>query len=135
MENQDKAKAFQAIKDLTQQMTIVFVPKRQTPMGRYHRLLKSIKLSDVETVDKFLRGFAQFFEDFDLYKTVTVEALIPYNKTIFLPIGKLLEDREEKDTIIRHLETIKRFMLDVEISGMAQKLPTSLNLELALCES
>jgi hypothetical protein len=135
MEHQDRAKAFDAIKDLTQQTTIVFAPKRQTPMGRYNRLLKNIKLSDFDTVDKFLRGFAQFFDDFDLYEPVPVEAIIPYNKTIFLPIGKLLDDPEEKGTIIRHLESIKRLMMDVEISGMTQKLPTSLNLELALCES
>lgn len=128
-----------AVQNFVAELAVCFSPKRQTPMGRYHRFLKKLMVRDTETLDRIFKGFETFFEDYDnLYLEIEEAAIIPYKETMYIPIGHLLnseQGKSDKTSIINHLEAIKRLLGSVVIKTKIDKLATKLNLELALCES
>lgn len=106
MNNSRNEKALSMMKEFVECLYDVFPPKRQSPMGRYKRLLNQVMTSDEEMLNKFIGGFTDFFECNKNLKDVPRASLISYNENIFIPIGKYMET-EEVEIIIKHLVMIK----------------------------
>ena len=80
------ALTLQGIKDFVECLCDVFVQKRQTPLGRYKRLIKYVIETDEATL-KFIKGFQEFFTLHPTLADIDQEVRILYAPKIFIPIG------------------------------------------------
>lgn len=101
----------QAMKDFVDCLCDVFKPKRQTPLGRYKRLILYVKPTDGDALKKFIEGFHSFFIITNLNKIGT-DAVIKYKENIYLPVGKFIGSPETM-VIITHLKVIKSLLYGV----------------------
>jgi hypothetical protein len=126
-----------AIKEFTSALCDTFSPKRQSPLGRYKRILQHIKVEDKQAVSKVVNGFATFFAEQNFSEgNLPLPAIIPYKEQMYIPIGALFTEgeEEEKEVMTRHLAIIKTLCWDVPADYKAP-VSTNLSLELALSKA
>lgn len=135
--------AFVAIKQFVEALAEIYDKKKGvTPLGLYRRLLTFVKAekSEGKNIQKFLRGFALFYQEYNEYLVSDTLNKIPqgthisYSKNAYIDIQKFIyksrEDSDVRQQIRVHLLTIQAFLEtdDAKADYLLQKVTESENL-------
>ena len=135
--------AFTAIKQFVEALADIYDKKKGiTPLGLYRRLLTFVKAAKSEEINiqKFLRGFAGFYKNYNEYlvsdnlNKIPRDTHILYSKNAYIDIQKFIyKARKDSDVLqqIRiHLLTIQAFLEtdDAKADYLLQKVSESENL-------
>ena len=116
LEVENDKKVLESMKEFVDCLCDVFKPNRQSPLGRYKRLIKYVSVEDTGAFEKFKKGFTEFFSILGGYnggKNINENSKIFYNTNIFLPIGKMIKTPEFQ-IILKHLNIIHLLMFGDE---------------------
>ena len=118
-----KIDAFTAIQELVADLFEYFKPanpKTVTPLVLYNRLLKQIKMTDKDSIDKVINGFEKFFDEHeedvinDTLEKLEIKTCIYFGESqrIFIEIQNFLNksDEDGKKVIRQHLLTISMIL-------------------------
>lgn len=108
--------ALEAIQDFVLCLCDAFSPNRNSPLGRYKRIVKELRYTDVEILDnKLFKGFKLFFAKYPNLTKAKVDkaACVPYSKNIFIAVGAFSET-PEFSVVLRHLHNIRKILTDVD---------------------